>query len=79
MSIKTFNKPRSRVIQQGDNLYTIMGVYNSSWFIKADKTVDKTRLGYIVKYEGGDHVIQYENKYYICQQIEDIQYEMINE
>ena len=75
--LKTFHKPRSRVIQQGDNLYLIMGVYNAQMFINLDKTVDRHKLGMIVKYEGGNHVIQHENKYYICQQIEDAQYEDI--
>ena len=69
--MRTFHKPRSRVIQQGDNLYTILGVYPSRMFINTDKTVDKTKLGMVVRWEGGDHVIQHQDKYYVCEQIED--------
>ena len=43
-----------------------------------DKNViDRIKLGHLVKWYGGDHVVQKDDKLIICSKIEDAQYETI--
>ena len=79
MALKTLHKPKSTLIQQGDTLYQINATWPSRAFIGENKMVDKTKLGLIVKWEGGDHVIQYQDKYHICEEIQDAEYEDIQD
>lgn len=75
--LKTLTQPKSNILMQGNDMHKVLNRYHSRTFIKQDKTVDRELLGYCVKWEGGNHVIQYQDYYYICEKIEDAQYEEI--
>lgn len=72
-----YHKPNSQILQQGDKLYTIKQSYMAHMFAGKDKRVNKELLGVAVKYHGGDHVVQHQNKYYICEEIPEAEYETI--
>ena len=72
-----YTKPRSKLIQQGDDMYTILDVVNRGLFTNSENVINKTQLGYMVKWVGGNHVIQHDNKLLIVEKIEDAQYETI--
>ena len=72
-----YTKPRSKLIQQGDDMYTILDVVSRNQFVDKNNVINRTSLGYMVKWVGGNHVVQHDNKLLITQKIEDAQYEAI--
>ena len=58
-------------------MFTILQVVNRSQFVDGNNTINRTSLGYMVKWCGGNHVVQHDNKLLITQKIEDAQYEEI--
>ena len=72
-----YTKPRSKLIQQGDDMYTILDVVSRNQFVDKNNVINRTSLGYMVKWVGGNHVVQHDNKLLITQKIEDAQYEEI--
>jgi len=72
-----YTKPRSKLIQQGDDMYTILDVVSRNQFVDKNNVINRTSLGYMVKWCGGNHVVQHDNKLLITQKIEDAQYEEI--
>ena len=75
--MNTLTKPSSQILQQGDELYTVLHVVNRGLFTNSENVINKTQLGYMVKWVGGNHVIQHDNKLLIVEKIEDAQYEEI--
>ena len=75
--MNTLTKPSSQILQQGDELYTVLHVVNRGLFTNSENVINKTQLGYMVKWVGGNHVIQHDNKLLIVEKIEDAQYETI--
>ena len=76
--MRTFSTPRSQIIEQGDKMYKILKRYPRDKFL-VDGNIDKTKLGWIVKWEEGDHVVQHDNKLLICEEIKQHEYETISE
>ena len=72
-----YTKPRSKLIQQGEDMYTILDVVSRNQFVDKNNVINRTSLGYMVKWVGGNHVIQHDNKLLIVEKIEDAQYEEI--
>ena len=72
-----YTKPRSKLIQQGDDMYTILDVVSRNQFVDKNNVINRTSLGYMVKWVGGNHVVQADNKLLIVEKIEDAQYETI--
>ena len=72
-----YTKPRSKLIQQGDDMYTILDVVSRNQFVDKNNVINRTSLGYMVKWCGGGHVVQKDDKLIICSKIEDAQYETI--
>jgi hypothetical protein len=75
--MNTLTKPSSQILQQGDELYTVLHVVNRGLFTNSENVINKTQLGYMVKWCGGGHVVQDNDKLIICSKIEDAQYETI--
>ena len=71
----TLNKPNSQIIQQGTELYTIKYVMGRHTCVDKDNVIDKIKLGNMVKWVGGNHVVQHENKLIIVEKIQDATYE----
>lgn len=71
------SKPNSKILQQGDELYTIKYVMGRHTVVDGDNVIDRGKLGYLVQWVGGNHVVQHDNKLYIVEKIEDAQYEII--
>ena len=71
------NKPNSKIIHQGDEMFTILHIVNRTQFVNQNNTINRTSLGYMVQWCGGDKVVQENNKLLICSKIEDAQYETI--
>ena len=70
-----FTKPQSQILQQGEDMFAILQVVNRTQFVDKSNTINRTSLGYMVKWCGGNHVVQHNDKLLICQKIEDAQYE----
>ena len=72
-----YTKPRSKLIQQGEDMYTILDVVSRNQFVDKNNVINRTSLGYMVKWVGGNHVVQNDDKLIIVEKIEDAQYEEI--
>jgi hypothetical protein len=72
-----YTKPRSKLIQQGDDMYTILDVVSRNQFVDKNNVINRTSLGYMVKWCGGNHVVQHDDKLLIVEKIQDAQYETI--
>ena len=72
-----YTKPRSKLIQQGDDMYTILDVVSRNQFVDSNNVIDRVKLGYMVKWIGGNHVVQHDDKLIIVEKIQDAQYEEI--
>ncbi len=73
----TLTKPQSQILQQGNDMFNILQVVNRSLFTNDKNVINKTQLGYMVKWCGGNHVVQNNDRLIICSKIEDAQYETI--
>ena len=71
------NKPSSKILQQGDELYTIKYVMGRHICVDDKNVIDRIKLGHLVKWYGGNHVVQAEQKLLIVEKIQDAQYEII--
>jgi len=71
------NKPSSQIITQGEEMYTIKYVMGRHICTDKDNVIDRIKLGHLVKWYGGGHVVQKDDKLIICSKIEDAQYEII--
>ena len=72
-----YTKPRSKLIQQGEDMYTIKYVMGRHICVDDKNVIDRIKLGHLVKWYGGGHVVQKDDKLIICSKIEDAQYETI--
>lgn len=73
----TLTKPESKIIIQGEDMYTIKFVMGRHMVADKDNVIDRGKLGYVVQWVGGNHVVQHNDKLYIVEKIEDAQYEII--
>ena len=71
------NKPSSQILQQGEEMYTIKYVMGRHICTDKDNVIDRIKLGHIVKWVGGNHVVQHDDKLLIVEKIQDAQYEII--
>ena len=71
----TLTKPESKIIIQGEDMYTIKFVIGRHMVVDKDNVIDRVKLGYMVKWCGANHVVQHDNKLLIVEKIEEIQYE----
>ena len=72
-----YTKPRSKLIQQGEDMYAILDVVSRNQFVDSNNVIDRVKLGYMVKWIGGNHVVQHDDKLLIVEKIQDAQYEEI--
>ena len=72
-----YTKPKSKLIQQGEDMYTILDVVGRNQFVDSNNVIDRVKLGYMVKWCGGNHVVQHDDKLLIVEKIQDAQYETI--
>ena len=75
--MNTLTKPQSQILQQGEDMFTILQVVSRSQFVDGQNVIDRVKLGYMVKWCGGNHVVQHNDKLLIGQKIEDAQYEEV--
>jgi len=75
--MNTLTKPNSNIIVQGDELYTIKYVMGRHICVDDKNVIDRIKLGHLVKWYGGNHVVQAEQKLLIVEKIQDAQYEII--
>ena len=71
------NKPNSKIFIQGEEMYTIKYVMGRHICVDDKNVIDKVKLGHLVKYYGGNHVVQKDDKLLIVEKIEDAQYEQV--
>ena len=71
------NKPSSHIITQGEEMYTIKYVMGRHICVDDKNVIDRIKLGHLVKWYGGNHVVQAEQKLLIVEKIQDAQYETI--
>ena len=62
--MKELTTPRSRIIQHGGDMLKILAIHK-------DKGYDKTKLGHLVKYYGGDKLLKNQETLFICEIIKD--------
>ena len=75
--MNTLTKPSSQILQQGDELYTIKYVMGRHICVDDKNVIDRIKLGHLVKWYGGNHVVQHDDKLLIVEKIQDAQYEII--
>ena len=75
--MNTLTKPSSQILQQGEDLYTIKYIMGRHICVDDKNVIDRVKLGHLVKWYGGNHVVQSDQKLIICSKIEDAQYETI--
>ena len=75
--MQVLHKPNSRIFIQGEEMYTIKYVMGRHICVDDKNVIDKVKLGHLVKYYGGNHVVQKDDKLLIVEKIEDAQYEQV--
>ena len=59
------------IVYKGDKAYKILDETFIHNFLNSDNSINQRVLGMYVHYKGGDHVLQRDNKFLICETIED--------
>ena len=61
----------SNIVYNGDKAYKILDITPMHNFANKDGNINKQVLGLYVHVIGGDHVLQRDNKFLICETIEE--------
>lgn len=61
----------SNIVYNDNIAYKILDIISIEHFLNKNKTVNKQVLGLYVHEKGGDHVLQRQNKFLICETIEE--------
>lgn len=61
----------SNIIYKNGIAYQILDIVNVHNFLNSNDTINQKVLGMYVHEKGGDHVLQRDNKFLICQIIEE--------
>ena len=61
----------SNIIYNGKKAYKILDITNVHNFLNSDNSINKEVLGLYVHEKRGNHVLQRDNKFLICEEIED--------
>ncbi len=61
----------SNVIYNGNKAYKILKAVAMHQFLNKDDSVNRKVLGLYVNEIGGNHVLQHNNKFLICEEIEE--------
>ncbi len=63
----------SNIIYNNGIAYKILNIINVYNFLNKDNSINKQVLGLYVHENGGDHVLQRDHQFLICETIEDAQ------
>ena len=63
----------SNIIYNNGIAYKILGILPMHNFANQDGSINKQVLGMYVNEKNGDHVLQHQNKFLICETIEEAQ------
>ena len=63
----------SNIIYKDNNAYKILDVVSINNFLNSDNSINQKVLGIYVHEKGGDHVLQRNHQFLICEVIEDAQ------
>ena len=63
----------SNIIYKNDIAYKILEAVNIQNFLNSNNTINTKVLGMYVHEKNGDHVLQVENEFLICETIEEAQ------
>ena len=61
----------SNIVYNGDIAYKILDIVSVHNFVNKNGSVNKQVLGMYVHEKGGDHVLQRQDKFLICETIEE--------
>ena len=61
----------SNIVYSDNIAYIVLDIISIEHFLNKNKTVNKQVLGLYVHEKGGDHVLQRQNKFLICETIEE--------
>jgi len=61
------------LITKDDRMYEVVSSVSSHMFLNKDKSLNQQVLGMYVNEHNGDRVLQREDKFLICKQIEEAQ------
>ena len=61
------------LINKDDKMYEVVSSVSSHMFLNKDKSLNQQVLGMYVNEHNGDRVLQREDKFLICKQIEEAQ------
>ncbi len=61
------------LITKNDKMYEVVSSVSSHMFLNKDKSLNQQVLGMYVNEHNGDRVLQREDKFLICKQIEEAQ------
>ena len=63
----------SNIVYNNNTAYKILDIISVEHFLNKNKSINKQVLGMYVNEKGGDHVLQRNNKFLICETIEEAQ------
>ena len=66
--MRTLKTPRSTILDYNGEMFKLLAVHK-------DQGYDKEKLGYLVKYYGGDKILKRDNQLLMCEQIEEAKIE----
>lgn len=66
--MRTLKTPRSTILDYNGEMFKLLAVHK-------DQGYDKEKLGYLVKYYGGDKILKRDSQLLICEQIEEAKIE----
>ena len=61
----------SNIIYNNNIAYKILDIINVHNFLNSDNSINRQVLGLYVHEKGGNHVLQRDNKFLICETIEE--------
>lgn len=61
----------SNIVYNNNIAYKILDIINVHNFLNKNNSINKHILGLYVHEKGGDHVLQRDNKFLICESIEE--------
>lgn len=62
---------RKEIITKGESMYEVLNYINAHMFVNKNGSINQQVLGMYVNNWDGDRVLQRENKFLICKQIEE--------
>ena len=68
--MRELRAPGTKILEHKGEMFKLLAIHT-------DNGYDKEKLGYLVKYYGGDKIVKANGKLWICDTIKDASYESV--